>query len=112
MAYSGGSARHPGASLAALDWDPLLAMDDIKLRFPVVKCGLMPGDDGSLNIAVAVQHVVQHLLQARQWRFSRNVVVAPDFAFRDQGKGPPHRLRSVMERGFQRDLGVVQAVGV
>src|SRR5690348_10696078 len=99
MAYSAGNARQPGASLAASDWDTLLAMDGITLRFPVVKCALVSGDDGGLDVAVAVQHVVQHLLQARERRFPGNVVVAPNLAFGNQGEGPPHRLRRVVERG-------------
>src|ERR1700683_3900059 len=35
-----------------------------------------------------------------------------NFLGRDQAKGAAHRLRRVMERGLQRDLGIVQTVGI
>ena len=75
-------------------------------------CVLVAGDDCGLDVAAAVQHVTQDLLQARQGRLAGNVVGGANLLGRDQSEGPAHRFRSVMERGLQRDLGIVQAIGV
>src|SRR5581483_12423075 len=70
------------------------------------------GNDRRLDLPAAVEHVAQNLLQPRQWRFARDVVGGANFLRRDQAKGAPNRFRSVMECGFQRDLGIVQPVGL
>ncbi len=46
----------------------------------------MAWNDGGLDVAVAVQHVLQNLLQPRKRRFARNVVGRSNLFFRDQGK--------------------------
>jgi len=73
---------------------------------------LVTRDDRRLDIPVAVQHVAQHIVQARKWRFAGNVVGAANFLLGNQTEGPAHRLRSVMESRLQCDFRVVQAIGV
>src|ERR1035437_3173055 len=72
----------------------------------------MAGDDCGFDVATPVQHVTQNLLQTRQWRFPGNVVGGTNLLGRDQSEGPANCFRRVVERCFQRDLGVVQAVGL
>jgi hypothetical protein len=43
-------------------------------------------NDGGLDVAVAVEHVAQHVMQARQWRFAGNVIGAANLLFCDQRK--------------------------
>src|SRR6266478_6114611 len=73
---------------------------------------LVTRDDRRLDIPVAVQHVAQHIVQARKRRFAGNVVGAANFLLGNQTEGPAHRLRRVMECRLQSDFGVVQAIGV
>src|SRR5580692_10375960 len=74
--------------------------------------GSVPRDDRGLDIAVAVQHVMENLLQPGKWRFAGNVIGRSNLLFGDQREGSAHSLRRVMEGGFQRDLRIVQPVGV
>ena len=69
-------------------------------------------DDGRLDVAVAIEHVPQYLLQARQRRFAGDVVGPLDLVLADQGERFAHRLRRVMERGLQRQLVIVQALRI
>ncbi len=71
----------------------------------------MAGDDCGFDVAAAVQHVTQNLLQARQRRLPGNVVGGTNLLGRDQSEGPANRFRRVVERGFQSDFGIVQAIG-
>src|SRR5262249_12461161 len=59
-------------------------------------------DDGGLDLAPPVQHLLQDLLQFGERRFAGHVVVAFDFLFCNQSEGAAHGLRRVVERGFQR----------
>ena len=70
------------------------------------------GNDGGFDVASAVQHVAQHLLQAGERSFAGDVVRGANFFGCDQSEGAAHGFRRVMKRGFQRDFGIVQAVGI
>ena len=72
----------------------------------------MAGDDCGFDVAAAVQHVTQNLLQAGKRSLPRDVVGGADFFGRDQSEGPANRFRRVVERGFQGDFGLVQAIGL
>src|SRR5580692_2522405 len=74
--------------------------------------GSVPRDDRGLDIAVAVQHVMENLLQPGKWRFAGNVIGRTNLLFGDQREGSAHSLRSVMESRFQRDLRIMQPVSV
>ena len=65
---------------------------------------LRPRDNGRLDVAVAVQHVPQDLLQPRERGLAGDVIGALNFPFANQREGFAHRLRRVMEGGLQRDL--------
>src|ERR1022692_204162 len=69
-------------------------------------------DDGGLDVASTVQHVAQHFLQAGERGFAGDVVGGADFFGGDQAEGAAHGFRRVMERGLERDLGIVQTVGI
>lgn len=62
MEYSGGSAPHAEAVASGSEASVRLSVgaDDIEFGCPGA---LLPGNDRRLDIAVAVQHVAQHLLQ-------------------------------------------------
>src|SRR5581483_3346695 len=70
------------------------------------------GNDRGLDVGVAVKHVAQHMLKARTRRLARNVIGAPDLLFRNQSERLAHALRSVVEGGLERDLGIMQPVGI
>src|SRR4029077_10245818 len=72
----------------------------------------MAGDDCGFDVAAAVQHVAQDLLQARERCLSGNVVCWSNLFCGDQAKGAADSFRRVMEGGLERDLGIVQAVGI
>ena len=72
----------------------------------------MAGDDCGFDVAAAVQHVAQNLLQARQRRLSGDVVGGANLFCRDQAEGAANCFRRVVERCFQSDFGVVQAIGL
>ncbi len=74
--------------------------------------GSVTRDNGRLDVAVTIQHVLQHVLQTRQWRFPSDVVVALNFAFGDQGKCLADTFRRVMERCLERDFRIVQPLGI
>ena len=67
-------------------------------------------DDGRLDIASTVQHVAEDLLQARQGRLTGDVVGRTDLLGGNQSEGPADGFRRMVERGFQGDFGVVQAI--
>src|SRR5579862_213034 len=71
----------------------------------------MAGDDCGFDVAAAVQHVAQNLLEARQRRLSGDVVGGANLFGRDQSEGPANCFRRVVERRFQCDFGVMQAIG-
>src|SRR5580700_1798925 len=92
----------------------LPALSSVRLRrvHPVVsRCGrhelwiyaggLLSRDDRGFNVAVAIQHVTQHMLQSRERRLSGNVVRTLNLLFRNQGEGFADRFRRVMERGLK-----------
>src|ERR1022692_2847700 len=122
MAYSGGSRLHPGKveEITAVR-ESLLAMDDmvssvnagagVRARADR-KTPSVSGNDGGLDIAVAVQHVMENLLQPGQGRLASNVIGGTNLFLRDQRERSAHGLRSVMEGRFQRDLRVMQPVGI
>src|SRR5216684_1048074 len=72
----------------------------------------MSGNDCGLDVAAAIQHVTKHLLQARERSLPGNVVGWTNLFGCDQAEGAANGLRRVMERGLERDLGVMQPVGV
>src|SRR5947199_4140823 len=72
----------------------------------------MPRYDRCLNSSVTLQHMPENLLQASKRCFTSNVIGGANFLFRDQIECPTHCLRSMVEGGFQRDLRIVQAVGI
>src|SRR5271156_6341465 len=76
------------------------------------KPALVTGDNGGLDVAVAVQHVAENLLQPREWRLAGNVVRGTNLLLSNQCKRLAHGLRGVMERGLERDFGIVQPVGI
>src|SRR5512146_256874 len=72
----------------------------------------MAGDDCGFDVAVAVAHVTEHLLQSRERRFTGYVIIGADLALGDEREGAANGFRCVMERRFQRDLRVVETLGV
>src|SRR5271169_3321676 len=72
----------------------------------------VPRDYRSFDVAPAVQHVAEDLLQARQRGFASNVIGGANLLGGDQAEGPAHGFRRVMERGLERDLGIMQTVGI
>src|SRR5882724_530671 len=72
----------------------------------------MAGNDGGLNLAAPVQHLLQNLFQLGKRRFPSNVIRALDVLVRDERKRLAHGLRRMVERTLDRDLRVMQAVGI
>ena len=70
------------------------------------------GNYGGFDIASAVQHVAENLLQARQGRLAGDVVGRTNLFCRDQSECPANCFRRVVECSFQRDFGIVQAIGL
>src|SRR5689334_23796410 len=81
-------------------------------RFHSGHLWLMSRDDGRFDVAVAVQHVTKHVLQARKRLLAGDVIRALDLLLGDQRERLAHRFRGVVERRLDRDLGVMQAVGI
>src|SRR5512143_3155092 len=73
---------------------------------------LMSRDDGRLDVAVAIQHVAEYVMQPGEWRRSGDVVGTAHFLFRDQPERAAHGFRRVMERGLEGDLGIMQPLRV
>src|SRR3974390_2358525 len=73
---------------------------------------LVPRNNGGLDIAAAVEHVTQHVVQTRQRRLARNVVGAAHLPLGNQAERPANGFGRVVEGRFQRNLGVVQAIGI
>src|SRR5579871_6898728 len=73
---------------------------------------LMPGYDRSLDVTVAIEHVAQNLLQPGEWRLAGNVIGRSNLLFRNQCERLTHGLGGVVERSLERDLRVVQAIGI
>src|SRR5215467_13900141 len=76
----------------------------------VLVAGSVTRNNGGLNVAVAVQHVAEHLLEARERRFTGDVVGGTDFLLRNQAKSPAYGFRRVMERRLQSEFGVKQTI--
>src|SRR5664280_75036 len=72
----------------------------------------MSRNDRGLDLATALYHHLEYLRQSRQRHFARDVVGALDLPLRDQRERLSYHLRRVMERRLQRDLRVVQPLGV
>ena len=72
----------------------------------------MAGDDGGFDVSSAVEHVAQNFLQTGERGFAGDVVGGADFFGRDQAEGAADGFRRVMERGLERNLGIVQTVGI
>src|SRR3977135_4450487 len=70
------------------------------------------GNNGGLDVATAVQHVAQHVLQARQRSLSGDVVGGTNFFRRNQSEGATDGLGRVVKRRLQGDLRIMQAVGI
>src|SRR5579864_7969443 len=121
MAYSGGRAFHPGGVEEIAAVRESLAMDDmvssvnvgagVHARAAIGKSSV-PGNDGSFDIAIAVQHVMENLLQPGQWRLASNVIGGTNLLLGNQRECSAHGFRGVMESRFQRDLRVMQPVGI
>src|SRR5947208_16145626 len=77
-----------------------------------VKHSSVSRNDGRLDLPTSIQHVPQDLLQARERRFSGDVVGGPNLLGRDQSKRPADGFRRVMKCRLQGDFGVVQAIGL
>src|SRR5271168_2144213 len=73
---------------------------------------LVSGNDGGLNVAAAIQHVPQHLLQTGERRFSGDVFSRANLLLGNQAERFAYRVRRVMECRLQSDLGIVQTIGV
>src|SRR5581483_3973160 len=87
-----------------------LAVEDMVERG--TRAALVTRNDRRLDVPIAVQHVPQHVLQTGQRRLTRDVVRSTNLLLVNQRERLAHRLRRVMEGGFQSYLGVVQPVGV
>src|SRR5215471_5458699 len=70
----------------------------------------MAGNYRRLDVASAIQHMAENLLQARQGRLAGDVVGRTNLLCRDQAKCSADSFRCVMERCLEGDLGVVQAI--
>src|SRR3954469_2029018 len=70
------------------------------------------GNDGGLDVTGAVQHVPQDVLQLGERGLASDVVRRLDFLLGNQLKGAADRVRRMVERRLQADLGVMQTVGV
>ena len=73
---------------------------------------LVTRDDRGFNISVTIQHMAEHILQARQRSLPGNVVIAANFFLGDQTKRPAHGFWRVMESRLQGDFRIVQSVGI
>src|SRR5690242_4195378 len=114
MAYSGGSLVQPAAAAedAGTGRVSLLAMEVMASVCPGRSLRSMPWNNGGLDVAVSVEHVAEHIMQAGERSFTSNVIRASNFLLRNQCKSPPHRLGGVMERGLQRNLGIMQPIRI
>src|ERR1700756_1265325 len=103
MASSGGSLLQPASGIdAGTGRDSLVAMKVIASLYPGrSSLRSVSWNDGGLDVAVAVEHVPQHVMQARKWRFAGDVIGAADLLFGDQRKRAAHRFGGVMERSLQ-----------
>src|SRR5215472_4456482 len=70
------------------------------------------GNDGRLQLSVAVLHVLEHGGQFRERNFPGDEIAGADFSARDGFESFPHELRCVMKCRFDRDLGIVQSRGI
>src|SRR5260370_39462173 len=70
------------------------------------------GNNRGLDVASAVQHMAQHVLQARQGSLSGDVVGGTNLFRRNESEGSPDSLGRMVKRRLQGDLGIVQAVGI
>src|SRR5205085_8458934 len=72
----------------------------------------MSGNNCGFYIPVSVQHMSKNLLQARQRSLPGYIVGRTNLLFGNQTKGAAHRVRGMVERSFERDLRIVQTIGV
>src|SRR5438067_9353326 len=72
----------------------------------------MARDDGRLDISIPVLHVTKHMLQPRQGGLAGDVVSRTNFLFRNQCESTAHGFRRVMECCLERNLRIMQTVGV
>lgn len=105
-------SRIPGEACSRFDWlnsassSWLLASCNLQAARSeeLIASGSLTRNDRGLDVPVAVHHVFQDLLQARERSLAGNVVGRADLLFRDQGEGLAHAIRRVVERRFERDL--------
>src|SRR5579863_9408325 len=86
-------------------------MDDMVSSVPR-KSRSMPGNNGGLDIAATIQHVMQNLLQPGERCFASDVVGRTNLLLSNQRERFAHRLRRVMKSRFERDFRVVQPIGI
>src|SRR5690348_1925786 len=98
---------------AASGEQPAISTSNLRsARGSLLAADLLSRNNRGLDVPVAIHHVLQDLLQPREWRLARNVFRGTNLLFRDQGKSFAHAVRRVVERRLQRYLGIMQAVGV
>jgi len=61
-------------------------------------------DNGRFNVAVAVEHVSQNVMQSRQRSLTRDVIRTPHFPLSNQTERAANGLGRVMEGRFQRNF--------
>src|SRR5437660_11698845 len=77
-----------------------------KIPFPRISesRSSMAGNDSGLDVAVAIKHVSENLLQSRERRFAGNLIMGTTFLFRNDPERPSNGIRAVMERCIQSNL--------
>src|SRR5882724_2587274 len=116
MAYSGGradQAEEPGLWMGSedihYDYQGQGTRDATAKRTPL---GSVTGNNGGLDVTGAVQHMAQDVLQFGERRLAGYVVGGLNLLLSDQFEGATDRVRGVMERRLEGDLGIVKPVGV
>src|SRR5437868_14998301 len=113
MAYSGGRLAQPDrVEEAGIGRDSRLAMEVIASVCPGRFLASVSGNNGGLDVAVAVQHVPQYIMQARERSFAGNVIRASHLLLGNQSESASHRLGSVMERRLQGNFRIMQPIGI
>src|SRR6266851_1309110 len=95
-------------------WNPVVRGPFPKIALPpnFGARELMAGNDSGLDVAVAIEHVSENLLQSRERRFASNVVVGTNLLFRNQPERPSNGVRRVMESCFQGNFRIMQAISI
>src|SRR5260370_3505848 len=70
------------------------------------------GNNRGLDVATTVQHVAQHVLQARQGSLSGDVVGGTNLFRRNESEGTTDGLGRMVKRRLQGDFRIVQAAGI